>query len=147
MENYYSKFSLEQSEDQTINLNTNLYRKYGMYLTIILYVTIFLITSFRIDNYLIELLSKLGLFTIGFGLNVYGQFYFSKKLRVDGGEQVNPSQLLSIKKMFDPSFLFLTLFIIALFFQDVVNIPAIIINLVILALAIGHLYLRNKNEL
>lgn len=148
MGNYYSKFGIESIDANKVKVDKNLYRKYGLILTSVLYIMIFLLSILYLDNYITELVLKVIIVLVGFSFYVWGQFNFTKKVVLSQqAVNVKKEELLVMKKRIDPHFVFLTLFIITIFARNVVDgIPFNILNSIIFVFAMLHLFVKYKKD-
>lgn len=148
MGNYYSKFGVESIDTNKIKVDKDLYRKYGVILTSVLYVMIFLLSILYLDNYITELVLKVIIVLGGFSFYIWGQFYYTKRVALsENAVNVKKDELLEMKKRFDPHFIFLTLFIITIFARNVVDaIPFTMINSIIFGLAMLHLFVKYRKD-
>lgn len=112
MVNYFSKFSIDGIEQETLNLNLMNYRKYAGILSMLLYLVIFIVFAINLPNPSTNLIVKGVLFILGFGLHVTLQFNFSKRLQSEKGQPTKKEQLLSVLKRYEPNMLILVLFFI-----------------------------------
>lgn len=144
MKNYYSKFDLENTDQKQVKLDLTKYKQYGALLTIILYVTLFFVVAVNLSNPTLRLIVKVIAFVVGFGLNIFGQTYFTKKLKT--GNQPNklpPLELAKVRKYYEPNVIFLTLFFLLILIQNQ-PMNSLIYGLIILGVSIGHMIWKLK---
>lgn len=144
MKNYYSKFDLENTDQKQVKLDLTKYKQYGALLTIILYVTLFFVVAVNLSNPTLRLLVKAIAFVVGFGLNIFGQTYFTKKLKT--GNQPNilsPLELAKVRKYYEPNVIFLTLFFLLILIQNQ-PMNSLLYGLIILGVSIGHMIWKLK---
>lgn len=146
MTNYFSKFSLQEMGNQKHSINRLRYRKAAAFLTLILYVLIFLVVSIHIDSYLTNIIVKAIIIILGFGLHVYMQFKLSKSLTQNPTQPTSSNELVTILKRYEPKIYYFALFLGLYFVSPNVKFPIIIINFIVLVVSLIHLYFLLKKD-
>lgn len=108
MNNYFSKFSIEESDKTTFKVNQDLLIKQHFLLNVVLFTTLLLLLIVNVNHEWINWILRVFIGLGGMGLYSYLQFYFTKK-HTTNLKTMNKEELLSIRKEFEPSFILITL--------------------------------------